>query len=753
MIPIRIRDLSFGTKILLYGSGASLFSLVLAMAAILLYDSTEFRNAFVDSISDRADILSRSSASALVFKDPASAARTLTDLDKQQDVMAACVYDETGAVFTQFEQVGMSYACPSVPPSPRYVFREGRLDVFRNIKFRDEVVGMLYIRADPYKLQIRLQRYLGISVAVLFVSFLAAVLLAVWLKRGLIRPIQELVAVAETVSKDSNYAVQARKFANDELGELADAFNQMIQRVQLREEERDDAEAELKHQLHLTKTITDNAASCLFMMDKQGCPTFMNPAAEEICGYTLDDIRGMPLYDSIQFLHPGGRSYPMSGCAIDNVQTELRGVKNYEDIFSRKDGSLFPVICYLEPLEHNGKHIGSVLEFRDVTEQKLAEEELRESEEKLKALFTSLTEMVVMNELVKNADGEAIDYRIIDCNQVFTDVTGIRKEDAVGNLASHVYKSDPPPYLEKYIDVALGGGSLEFTTFYPSSDKHFMMSVVSPQIGRFATIGTDVSAMMQVQDMIVAKNKEMESYLYIASHDLRTPLVNIQGFSQRLKKQADSIKTLLSDNTLEPNVRSQLGVITDEDIPKTLSFVLSNIEKMDALINGLLRLSRTGRVEMSIQKIDMNTLLSKILQSLDFQIKEVECDIHLGSLPDCYGDAELLDQLFTNLLSNALKYSDSERALDITVGAEKNYSRVVYSIRDTGRGIASNKLEKIWDVFYRVDPRSDKTGEGIGLSLVKRIAEKHKGRVWAESEEDKGSVFYIELHSNLFSEI
>jgi PAS domain S-box-containing protein len=513
------------------------------------------------------------------------------------------------------------------------------------------------------------------------------------------------------------------------------------------------AEEALRHQFEITKTITDNAASCLFMMDKHGHPTFMNPAAERICGYTLEEIRDMSLHDAIHYLYPNGRPYPMSECPIDNAQADLKEMKNYEDIFVRKDGSLFPVICYIAPLEQNGEVIGSVLEFRDVTQQKLAEEALRESEEKLNALFTSLTEMIVMHELVLNAAGEAVNYRIIDCNKVFTEVTGIPKEDAVGKLASEVYQTDLPPYLEKYAKVALGGEPHEFNAFYPPLNKHFMISVVSPHTGMFATITTDITAMMQIQEMIMAKNKEMENYLYVTSHDLRTPLVNIQGFSQRLKKQADSLKALFTDITIEPEILHQLAIITDEDIPKTLSFVLSNIEKMDTLINGLLKLSRTGTIELNIQKIDMNALFEKILQSLDFQIKEAQCEIHIDSLPGCYGDAALLDQLFANIISNALKYSDSERALKITVTAKQTYNIVVYTIRDTGKGIGQKHLDKIWDVFYRIDRRSGKTGEGIGLSLVKRIVEKHKGKVWAESDENKGSAFHIELNNRSFTEL
>ncbi len=133
----------------------------------------------------------------------------------------------------------------------------------------------------------------------------------------------------------------------------------------------------LKEQLIVNKTITDNAASCLFMMDKQGHATFMNPAAGKVTGYTLDEIREMPLHDAIHYKHPDGSSYPMSECPIDNAQVDLEKVVDYEDVFVHKDGSLFPVICYIEPLEKDGEVIGSVLEFKDITERKRAEEELK----------------------------------------------------------------------------------------------------------------------------------------------------------------------------------------------------------------------------------------------------------------------------------------------------------------------------------------------------------------------------------------
>jgi PAS domain S-box-containing protein len=135
----------------------------------------------------------------------------------------------------------------------------------------------------------------------------------------------------------------------------------------------------LKQQHQVTKTITDNAASCLFMIDVNGFPTFMNPAAQRVTGYTLEQIKDKPLHDSIHYKYPDGRPYHISECPLEHAQAELVEMKNYEDIFTKEDGSLYPVLCYLEPLSIDGKILGSVLEFQDITKRKKTENTLRDS--------------------------------------------------------------------------------------------------------------------------------------------------------------------------------------------------------------------------------------------------------------------------------------------------------------------------------------------------------------------------------------
>lgn len=386
-------------------------------------------------------------------------------------------------------------------------------------------------------------------------------------------------------------------------------------------------------------------------------------------------------------------------------------------------------------------------------DQLRAKETLRESEEKLSTLFNSMTEMVVMHELVFNEKGEAINYRILDCNKTFSSVTGIEKENAIGRLATEVYEIETAPYLQEYANVALNGTTFEFNTFYPPLDKYFLISVVSSEKNKFSTISTDITSNEQIHEIIKEKNKELENYLYVASHDLRSPLVNIQGFSQRLIKQTSEVNQLLNTNNFELINKPAIEKISNVDIPKSIDFILSNITKMDTLINGLLQVSRTGRIAMSITEIDMKTIFTTVLNSLNFELTEVNAKVLIGEIDNCYGDENQLFQVFSNLVGNALKYRNKDKTLTIELNSEVRFNKVVYSVKDNGIGINERHINKIWDIFYRVNASELESGEGLGLSLVKKIVEKHGGKVWVQSEPDVGSTFFVELSKTEFKDI
>lgn len=447
-------------------------------------------------------------------------------------------------------------------------------------------------------------------------------------------------------------------------------------------------------------------------------------------------------------IHPDDRKQVK--IKIENILQHKAEAYNYDARMLHADGSYrwHSVIGHVVERDLNGKPKRMLGVRVDINERKYIEEKLTESEKKLSTLFTSMTEMVVMHDLVFDEEGHAVNYRITDCNAAFTNITGIERQKAVGKLATEVYETTDAPYLEQYARVAITGESEEFDSYFAPMDKHFLISTIAPEKNKFATISTDVTALQQIQQQILIKNKELEDYLYIASHDLRSPLVNIQGFSQRLQKQTESIKSQLTYCEMSPMVEMIITKITTEDIPKTLDFIFSSVTKMEALINGLLQLSRTGRIKMHIDKVDMNKLIAKVVAAHNFQISESTGSVNVENLPDCYGDDQQLNQLFSNLLSNAVKYRNKNKQLQIKISATNAFNKIIYIIADNGIGIDSRYQEKIWNIFYRTHPQSQIPGEGVGLSIVKQITERHHGRVWVESEEGQGSTFFVELQKN-----
>jgi signal transduction histidine kinase len=242
------------------------------------------------------------------------------------------------------------------------------------------------------------------------------------------------------------------------------------------------------------------------------------------------------------------------------------------------------------------------------------------------------------------------------------------------------------------------------------------------------------------------KNKELESIVYVASHDLRSPLINIQGFGMRLEKDcAEMAGKARAAASGDPHALGGIEVLAGERIPRSLEFIRSSSRKMDKLIAGLLRLSRTGRVELSSEVLDMGRILGDVVASMDFLLEKEGASIEIGKLPPCRGDAEQVGQVFANLIENAIKYRAEDRPLRIVVEGERKRGEIEYVVAGTGIGIAPEQLEKIWELFYRLDPNDKAGGDGLGLSLVRRIVDRHGGRTWAKSEIGAGSRFFVTL--------
>ena len=234
---------------------------------------------------------------------------------------------------------------------------------------------------------------------------------------------------------------------------------------------------------------------------------------------------------------------------------------------------------------------------------------------------------------------------------------------------------------------------------------------------------------------LLEANQELEAFTYSVSHDLRAPLRAINGFSRILVEGYKS--------ELTSTAEQYLGLIQD------------GAQQMDQLILDLLNLSRLGRTQLKKQLVDPGQVVEQVIRDLSKEIKEHGIQVDLQDLPACCMDPVLMKQVYTNLISNAVKFSGNKADARIEIGsliqptgpdeASETQEETVYYVRDNGVGFDMAYVEKLFNVFQRLHLPEDYEGTGIGLAIVKRIVHRHGGRVWAEGEVGKGAAFYFTI--------
>jgi signal transduction histidine kinase len=229
----------------------------------------------------------------------------------------------------------------------------------------------------------------------------------------------------------------------------------------------------------------------------------------------------------------------------------------------------------------------------------------------------------------------------------------------------------------------------------------------------------------QRTEQLAAANKELESFSYSVSHDLRAPVRAIVGFSKLL---AEHHETAL-----------------DDEAKRKLGIVRSEAARMGTLIDDLLAFSRLGRQSLQMRSVEMEELVKLNFEQLKMQNPEAKTELKLGHLPQAMGDRSLLAQVWINLLSNAFKFSGKKENPTIEVNAISDAKEHTYFVRDNGAGFDPRYGAKLFGVFQRLHDQSDFPGTGVGLALVHRIVTRHGGRVWAEGEPGVGATFYFTL--------
>ncbi|MFH0813960.1 MAG: PAS domain S-box protein, partial [Pseudomonadota bacterium] len=496
--------------------------------------------------------------------------------------------------------------------------------------------------------------------------------------------------------------------------------------------ERKRAEEVLRESEEKFRTLVEGLSEAVYRMTlPDGIYNYFSPSVREIFGYSAEDFLNRPLFIK-EIIHPDFVKY-FEGKWSDLIEGNVPTTYEYKII--DPGGNERWILQSNKGIFNNQGNIIAIEGLcRNITERKKAEEALRESEERYRSLFKNMLNGYAFCKMLFDKENKPVDFIYIDVNDAFEKLTGLRKEDVIGKRVTEVIPSIKdlnPELIPTYGEVASTGKPAAFEVFFKPLDIWLTISAYSPHKDYFVAIFDNITERKRMEEArerlmadLEAKNKEMEAFVYTISHDLKAPLVSLNGFSGALQKEYES----------------QLG----EEGRHYLERIQANVAHMEALIKSLLELSRIGQVVGAIEEIDVAAMLREIRDRLAVRLKEAEAEFVVQEpLPTVCADRGRIHQVFANLIENAVKFRSAERPLRIEVGCRQESGFYRFHVADNGIGIAPQYHEQIFTPFRKLHPEIE--GVGIGLALVKKIVEHHGGRAWVESEAGKGSTFYFTI--------
>lgn len=249
-------------------------------------------------------------------------------------------------------------------------------------------------------------------------------------------------------------------------------------------------------------------------------------------------------------------------------------------------------------------------------------------------------------------------------------------------------------------------------------------------------------------------NEELRRFAYILSHDLRNHLVNFSGFTEELNTSVDIVRDTINDliSQSSAEVQDEMGEVLNEDIPDFLSIIDTSVAQMKRMVDAMLELARLENRTLKLELLNMDALVSDVLTSLSTEIKTYDVNVKTESLPDAIADRFAMERVFTNLIHNAVIYSDESRKSEITIGGEVTNDETSFFVQDNGIGVHEDNLQEIFDIFKRVG-ESSASGDGMGLAFVRNLVQRHNGTVKCDSIRGLGSKFTFTIRHDLNSDM
>lgn len=520
--------------------------------------------------------------------------------------------------------------------------------------------------------------------------------------------------------------------------------SELEQRVATRTKELAAANTRLEEIHALQNAILNTANYAVISVNPQGLVTSFNRTAQRWLGYSASEVVGketpalwhepaeMMARARVLSRELGRPVAPDFESLV--ARARLEGIDEFESVFVRKHGNRFPVFLSISALQDaDGNITGYVGVVADITERKLAEEKLRESEERFRRSF----EDAPIGMALVSLEGRWLRVNNAICNMVGY----AEKELLATDFQTITHPDDLQADLE-LVGQLLGGRitdyNLEKRYFHKRGQVVNVLLSVSlvrdpegkplyfvSQIQDITERKKDEAELAAQTEALKRSNHELEQFAYVASHDMQEPLRAISGFSQILKIQCQGR--------------------LDEDASGSIIQIIDGAKRMAMLIDDLLTLSRVGSQGRPFLESPLEKSLQLAERNLVVAIHERGAVIRHGPLPALPVDASQLTLLFQNLIGNAIKFCRG-RTPEIHVEAMQDSNGFwKISLRDNGIGIESKYFERIFGIFQRLHTRDEYPGTGMGLAICKKIVERHGGTIWLESEPGAGTTFYFTL--------
>ncbi len=474
--------------------------------------------------------------------------------------------------------------------------------------------------------------------------------------------------------------------------------------------------------------ILEHAGEGIFGLDLKGMVTFVNARAAHLLGYHRGELMGTHSHTTWHYRHADGSAYPPADCPIYAAYKE-GAVRSGEEIFWRKDGTSFPVDFTSRPLYVSGRITGAVVIYRDITERKRAETELRESEERFRVMYEQAAIGIEMLDLGgrylsgNGALGALLGYSEEELQQLtFASVTDPDDLARELPLIRELLEGRLPSYsIEKRYRTRTGAAVwVRVTSSLARTSRPYRISIIEDITER----KRGEQELTRLVGELERSNKELEQFAYVASHDLQEPLRMVASYVQLFE-------------------RKYKGSL-DDKADKYIFFAVDGVKRMQKLIDGLLAYSRVSR-GASFGPVDMNRAFGQALANLMIAVREAGAVVTRDELPRVTGDETQLAQVFQNLIGNAVKFRKRGETPRVHVSARRADGGWLFSVADNGIGIDPQYAQRIFQIFQRLHSREEYPGTGIGLSLCKRIVERHGGDIWVESEPGRGATFTFSI--------